>query len=207
MLGAGATETLTLSDCAFVDVAFTKVAHGVAADPPYVTAAVTEVWPVGIVTFAGTATQAALAAVSATATPGAGAEIGEPPLRSWIVMVPPYVALIESALSITSSWAVVVARVTSVTQPGAVAVIVAAPGVTPESVPLARVVPCGNVTVVVTTLTREGSLLTRVTVTPPAGAGVANCTGMVVVRPYGTLSVVGRLMIWFVATTGSEPWR
>ena len=39
------------------------------------------------------------------------------------------------------------------------------------------------------------AVLTNVTVTPPAGAGVASCTGIDVVRPYGTLSVVGRLMI------------
>src|SRR5262245_26931851 len=111
-----------------------------------------------MVAVAGTLMQAALVGVSVTAMRGDGAEIELPPLRSSTANVGPKVALRLTVVGFATSCAFVVATMESVTQPGALAEMVAAPGSTPESVALASVCPAATNTLGVVTPTREGSL-------------------------------------------------
>jgi hypothetical protein len=86
MPGFGFTVTETLSLVKLDAVAFTVVVHGSVADPPYVTAAVADVRPVGMVTEA-IAAQPGTPAANDTGIPGAGAATGLPALCNSTVTV------------------------------------------------------------------------------------------------------------------------
>ena len=73
------------------------------------------------------------------------------------------------------------------------AVMVADPGATPETVTLAVKLPSGIVNDEACNATAAGLSLSKVTSSPPAGAGVVIVKGSDAVPPKPTLSVVGRL--------------
>ena len=67
----------------------------------------------------------------------------------------------------------------SLVNPGAVAVMVADPSLVPCVLPTSMKMVC-------VTVTFRGSLLVKVTITPPCGAGANNVNGICAVSPRGT---------------------
>ena len=78
---------------------------------------------------------------------------------------------------------VTVRLVTAFWKPGALAVRITTPAVTPLSAKVAVVPPCAMVAVVGVTVATFGSLLARVTTAPAAGAGASSVTVAVKLRP------------------------
>ncbi len=85
--------------------------------------------------------------------------------------------------------------------------MVAGPGSSPCRVAVALCVPSGNVIVGVATPTRAGSSLSRLTTTPPAGAGAPRVIGNDAVCPNGTFSVAGMPIILSVTSMLRVPSR
>src|SRR5688572_10799154 len=88
---------------------------------------------------------------------------------------------------------------------GSLAVTVALPMPSPRTLPFTDRAPCGIVTVGVTTAMFAGTLLARLTVTPPAGAGLGMLMGNETVCPNGTFSVAGTVRMLCVAVMDSVP--
>src|SRR5262245_33553264 len=117
---------------------------------------------------------AGFADVIVTGIPGAGAASAMPPLRNSTVTALGKTGFSDVLDCTMLSAAVVAALETSGAQPADVALMVAVPGNTPETVPFCSCEPAAKFTVDVTTPTRDASVVVSVTVTPPPGAGTAS---------------------------------
>jgi hypothetical protein len=174
-------------------VAVITAEHGVVAEPPYATSAVTSTIPVGIVTGDVTAAHVGLSEVNVTSMPGEGAAIVLPPLSNLTVIVVPKLSLMLTELSSILRFAVEDTVDWAEPCVALVAETVTVPGAIPATVALAVMPPSGIVTVGVGIDTTNGSLLMRLITSPPTGAGVEIVSGSDAVPPNGTLAVVGRL--------------
>ena len=166
--------------------------------------------PAANATVAGTVATATLSELRLTVRPPAGAGAGKVNVR-FCVVVPVIVRVFGVNAGVAFTCTVWLAGVYA----GAVAVMFADPRPTPVTwgCVVGVVAPAGTVTLEVT-VTLEGSLLVKVTVTPPAGAGVERVTANGTDCPAPTVTLEANVIepglatvTFAVASAMPERWR
>jgi hypothetical protein len=192
---AGAAVTLidAVPDVTPLPVACTVVVP----TPTPVIAAGTDNWPLGIVTGDAAVAMAPLAVVSPTVNPpdGAGAEIFT--VMFWLVFCTT-LNVVGVNVTLTCTFAVRV----SGAKPGATAVICAVPMLTPFTCGLETGIVCPaamNKLGVIVAI--DVSLLAKLTVTPPAGAGAVRLIGKLTLCPRPIAGRAPRLINVLVTVT------